>query len=321
MQQTKLNKFFSVSLNHNDNNKKCFIYDPDNYKAFFENNPNETDKLLAIKSGVKLYYREPKKYKSFILPKIKTKAKIPLLKSNLQKAVRRCQTQIAINSALAIIQEDPIELLRRLPIIYIEDVCLMDSYSIPVWLMMAEKDHKLDLIDIDIILNIIKNLCECNIYYDDDSSHSFDRKLFNLTHKNLQDFEHKDQLLSLLYRSQYGGLKGDMVMLKNSIYYYSDKPFEIQKTVYESIDYKNFNSILEIIPEAIDFHPFPQIINMIVKLTNLDDNEIKMHIWYSESGVNIRKSLTINNSREYSNNKLWKIIKPSLVRVRYSLMK
>lgn len=325
MQQTKINKYFSTELKHdnvNINNKKCFIYDPDNYKAFFENNPDLTcDKFLGTKSsGIKLYYRQPKKVKSDILiPRIETKAKVPLLKSNLQKAVRRCETKIAIISALAIIQQDPIEFLRRLPIIYIEDVCLMDSYSIPVWLMMAEKEHVLDNIDINILLHIVKTLCECNIYYDDSVDYTGP---FELSHKVLKDFEHRDQLLSLFYRSQYGGLKGDMVMLKNSIYYYSDKPLEIQKTIYDSIDYTKFDfSILEIIPEAIDFHPFPQMINIIVKQTSLDNNDIKMHIWYSESGINFRKPLTINNSREYSNSPLWKIIKPKLSFARYMLMK
>jgi hypothetical protein len=312
--QTKLDKFFSITINHDLKNKKCFIYDPDNYKAFFENNPLDNDILLTTKLNIKLYYRLPKKIKSFIIPKIEAKQNIPLLKSNLQKAIRRCQTQIAINSALAIIQREPIELLRRLPIIYIEDVCLMDSYSIPVWLMMAEKEHKLDLIDIDILLHIIKSLCECNIYYDDSLDYT---KQFDLSHKNLQDFEHRDQLLALFYRSQYGGMKGDMKMLKNSLYYYSERPSEILQTVYDSIDYANFDPNLEILPEAIDFHPFPQMINMLVKQTNLDNNDIKMAIWFAESGLNIRKPLTIDKSREYLQMELWKIIKPRLARIRY----
>ena len=315
--QTKLDKFFTISINHDMKNKKCFIYDPDNYKAFFENNPLDDDLYLTTKLGLKLYYRLPKKRKHFAIPKIETRYSIPLLKSNLQKAVRRCQTQIAVNSALAIIQQDPIEFLRRLPIIYIEDVCLMDSYSIPVWLMMAEKEHSLNLIDIDILLHIVKSLCECNNYYDDSIDYT---KPIELIHKTLQDFEHRDQLLTILYRSQYGGMKGDMLMLKNSIYYYLDRPTEIQRTVYDCIDYENFDSNLDILFEAIDFHPFPQMINMLVKQTNLDNNDIKMTIWFAESGLNIRKPLTLENSREYSENKIWKIIKPKLARIRCNLI-
>jgi hypothetical protein len=115
-------------------------------------------------------------------------------------------------------------------------------------------------------------------------------------------------------------MNGDIKMLKNSIYYYLERPSEIQQTVYDSINYTNFDPNLEIITEAIDFHPFPQMINMLVKLTNLDNNDIKMAIWFTESGLNVRKPLKIDKSREYSNMGLWKIIKHRLARVRYILL-
>ena len=315
--QTKLDKFFEVKIQHNPDNKKCFIYDPENYKAYFESVPQPRDAYLSTKIGIKLYYRKPSYNKSILLPKIECKANIPLLKSNLQKAVRRCQTYIAITSALDIIQKDPIELLRRLPIIYIEDVCLMDSFPIVVWLMMAEKEHTLDVNDIDILLHIVKSLCETTTYYDDSVDYTKD---FELTHKNLQYLENKDAVLSLYYRSQYGGMKGDMKMLRNSVYYYTERPSEIEKTHYDCIHYAELGSSLEIIPEAIDFHPFPQMIHMLVKQTNLDNNDIKECIWFVESGVNIRKPDTIENSREYSKKECWKIIKSKLGRFRYNLV-
>lgn len=318
--QTKLDNYFKITFNHNENLKKCFIYDPDNYKAFFDNKPDIYDVFLSIKSGIKLYYRQPKIKKHILMPKIETIANVPLLKSNLQKAVRRCLVDEAIGSTIALIQKDPLELLRRLPIIYIEDVCLMDSYPIVVWLMMAEKEHKLDLNDIDILLNIVKGLCEINTFYDDNESHSYDKETFELSHNNLQKHDYKDCLLSLYYRAQYGGMKGDMIMLKNSIYYYSEKPFEIKNTIFNNIDYNKINSNLNIIPQAIDFHPFPQMISMLVKQTNLDNNDIKMTIWFVESGVNIRKQFTLDNSKEYLNSDCWKIIKLKIPRVRYNLL-
>lgn len=315
--QTKLDKFFEIKIQHKQNNKKCFIYDPENYKAFFESTPGPYDAYLTTKIGIKLYYRRPSYNKHILLPKIYCKANIPLLKSNLQKAVRRCQTDIAIKSALAIIQRDPLELLRRLPIIYIEDVCLMDSYPIVVWLMMAEKEHPLDSNDIDILLNIVKTLCETQTYYDDSMDYT---KEFELTHNNLQDLENKDSTLAVYYRSQYGGMKGDMKMLRNSVYYYSERPSEIEKTIYDCINYAELGGNLEIMPEAIDFHPFPQMIKTLVKQTNLDNNDIKECIWFVESGVNIRKYYTIDNSRNYTQKELWKIIKSKLWRVRYNLI-
>jgi hypothetical protein len=318
--QTKLDKFFEVKIIHKENNKKCFIYDPEKYKAFFENVPGPYDVYLTTKIGIKLYYRRPSYNKPISLPKIECKANVPLLKSNLQKAVRRCQTDIAIKSALAIIQKEPLELLRRLPVIYIEDVCLMDSYSIVVWLMMAEKEHPLDINDIDILLHIVKSLCETQTFYDYSNDYTKD---FELTHKNLQDLENRDAILAVYYRSQYGGMKGDMLMLRNSVYYYSERPSEIEKTVYDCINYAELGVNLDIILEAIDFHPFPQMLQTLVKQTNLDNNDIKQFIWFVESGVNIRKQITIDQSREYSTNenwKIWKIIKSKLGRVRYNLM-
>jgi hypothetical protein len=318
--QSKLENYFAIS-NKNYKNKICFIYDPDNYKAIYNYSAKDSDTFLTTKIGVKLYYRKPKNNKILKLPKIQTINSIPLLKSNLQKAVRRCETDIAIKTSIVMIEKDPIEFLRRLAIIYIEDVCLFDTYSIVVWLMMAEKEHILDMNDINILLHIVKNLCECRDFYCDINSHIEDRKVFELSHRSLQKLENSDQLLSLFYRSQYGGMKGDMIMLKNSIYYYSENAHEMQNTKYDCIDYDKLDNKLYIISEAIDFHPFPQMLKMIVKLTNLDYNIIKETIWFSESGVNIRKPFTLEKSKEYINGENWKIIESKLELVRHNLIK
>jgi hypothetical protein len=318
--QTKLDKFFEIKPKYNLNNKKCFIYDPDNYKAFFINKPDITDIYITTQIDIKLYYRKPSIIKTIKFPIIKCKANIPLLKSNLQKAIRRSKTEIAIKSALAIIQREPIEFLRRLPIIYIEDVSLMDSYPIVVWLMMANKEYKLNINDIDILLNITKNLSEYQYFYEDYDSHIKDKNLFEISHKNLQNLNNKDELLALYYRSKYGGMKGDILMLRNSIYYYSKRTSEIGKTVYNSIDYENLREKLDIIPEAIDFHPFPHIISTLVKLTNFDNNDIREYIWYIESGINIRKPITYEKFKEYSVKKDWQIIKSKLPRIRYNII-
>ena len=133
--QKNLHSFFQISRVHNENHKRCFIYDSATYKAFFAPCPNdETDTFVSIKSGVKLYYRrqqqEQEQQDAIVLPIIKTTADIPLLKSNLQKAVRRGNHSIAVSTALAMIQKDVTQFLRRLPVIYIEDVCLIDSFPV-----------------------------------------------------------------------------------------------------------------------------------------------------------------------------------------------
>ena len=137
MKQSKLDNYFKIIPNYDERNKRCFIYDPLNYNAYFDTKPAPTDLFILSKPNFKLFYRKPNPdnviNSRLDIPIINCKYNVPLLKSNLQKAVRRCDNQIAIQSALALIQIEPMELLRRLPIIYIEDVCLMDSYSIVVW--------------------------------------------------------------------------------------------------------------------------------------------------------------------------------------------
>lgn len=299
--QKKLDNYFSIIMKHKEN-RKCFIYDPTNYKATFENHPANDDQFLCTKLGITLYYRSH----NTIFPKlhlIETKISIPLLKSNLQKAIRHCNTTIAIQSALAVIQKDPIELLRRLPIIYIEDVCLMDSYPIIIWLMMAEKEHVLDTMDIDILLHCIKSLCECPTYYDDSVDYMTEDKL---SHEFIQD--NLDEVIAVYYRSQYGGTKGDMKMLQNAIYYYKEHPSKIRKTEYRMIDYDTITNSVEILPEAIDFHPFPYLLTILQKKTRMEKDMIKECIWFVESAVNIRKQHTMNKSNEMMETDEWKAI-------------
>jgi len=317
MQQSKLDNYFKIIPKYDERNKKCFIYDPLNYKAFFDTKPEPTDKYITLKIGIKLFYREPKTDLDITIPTIECKYNVPLIKSNLQKAIRRCDNLIAIQSALAIIQKDPMELLRRLPIIYIEDVCLMDSYSIVVWLMMADKDYgALKKRDIDIILNIVNSLCDCKTYFNyikNDYNYAF-------THESLQFAPNGSQLLSVYYRSQYGGLKGDMLMLKVSIDYYRMHPSEVVKTEFNNINYSLIEREIEVLVEAIDFHCYPYMLDTLNKLTHINKDTIKMCIWFVESGYNIGKPETQASSKEYEERNEWKRIEKYLEEVRCDLI-
>jgi hypothetical protein len=239
---------------------------------------------------------------------------VPLLKSNLQKAIRRCENEIAIKSCLAILKKEPLELLRRLPIIYIEDVCLIDSYTIIVWLMMADKDYgNLNNMDIDIILNIVNSLCNCRDYF-----HYIKNDIcYNYSHELLQN---NDQLLAIYYRSKYGGLKGDIQMLKVATNYYLANPSEIKKTEFNSIDYSSLNGEIEILAEAVDFHPLPYMIHILNRLTFIDKETIKMCIWFAESGYNIRKLETIEASKLYKETKEWKKIEKYIDDIRVEMI-
>ena len=287
--QRKLESFFTVKIHHFPNKKRCFIYDPTLKRAFFTSIPDDTDQYITTKSEIKLYYRKPieikQKITNFKIKLIESSYDIPLLKSNLQKAIRIKHRKIAVTTALAILQIDSLELLRRLPIIYIEDVCMMDSYPIIVWLMIAAKDYMLEVSDIEIILKVIAGLCDTNEIYD------FPRNpTIPYSHEELEEYPNADILLSLYYRSQYGGMKCDMIMLNNAIYYYSNKP-NIPKTDYSTVI--DIDDRVEVLEEAIDFHPYPYILTHLSKMTNIDQQDIKKAIWFMETGLNLRKPETL----------------------------
>jgi hypothetical protein len=313
--QKKLESFFTIIPKYNENKKKCFIYDPENYKAFFDTKPETTDTFVNTKSGVKLFYRNPTTDKHIDIPRIECTFTVPLLKSNLQKAVRRCDHLIAIQSTIALIQQSPMELLRRLPIIYIEDVCLMDSYPIVVWLMMA--DRGVTNIDIDIIVNIVNSLCNCRRYFDYKAMKDTTID-YEFTHESLQDSS--DELLSLYYRNMYGGLKGDMRMLRFAIDYYRRCPSEIVTTQYNVVDYNKIEKEIDILIEAIDFHCFPQMLSILNRLTHIEKETIKQCIWFVDSGYNIRKEETIESSKLYEERSEWKKIEKHIDDVRFHLI-
>ena len=204
--QQKLDTYFKIIPKYDQKSKKCFIYDPSNCKAFFTTTPEPTDKFIVTKSYIKLFYRTPLKVPDIPdipdIPIIKCKYDVPLIKSNLQKAIRRCDSQIAVQSTIALIQQCPMELLRRLPVICIEDVTLMDSFPILIWLMMADKDYgSLSKIDINIILNIVISLCECKKYF------PYEKNELNyaFTHETLQFCPNSNELLSLpIWRTKRG---------------------------------------------------------------------------------------------------------------------
>lgn len=63
---------------------------------------------------------------------------MPVLKSILQKSIRRRRPFPSVRVAMELIDKALGELLRRLPIIILEDSTLHPDFPLLVWLMVAE---------------------------------------------------------------------------------------------------------------------------------------------------------------------------------------
>ena len=325
--QTNLHSFFTIKTIHNEKHKRCFVYDPTTYKAFFAVKPDDAvDRFICTKIGVKLYVRGLSEVIRCItpLPTIHTTCDIPLLKSNIQKAIRRGNVSVAVSTALAILQKDPIQLLRRLSIIYVEDVCMMDSFPIVIWLMMADSNYKMTSCDICIILQIVYSLCCCSHYFDFDAGEAGD---MDYTHELLEKENCYNEVLCLHYRRLYGGLKGDMKLLLNAIKFYVQYPQKIIRGF--AVDCRSaalrvdcfavpvsITPMVQILPESVDFHPFPGMISFIRKKTSIDEQLIRDCIWFAESAYNIRKPHTMEASAVYKSNPMYLRIVPYLNKAR-----
>lgn len=91
---------------------------------------------------------------------LKSTIHISLMKSMIQKGVRRRMGEKVMNLTRQLASDNPSELLRRMVIICLEDVLLHPAVAILVWLMVAvSKDFKFDELHALICVAFMSDLC------------------------------------------------------------------------------------------------------------------------------------------------------------------
>ena len=166
---------------------------------------------------------------------------VPVLKSILQKGIRRRKPLPSVRVASEIVDKNLNELLRRLPIIILEDSTMHPEFPFLVWLMMAvSKDYQPPLSLLKKILGIVFEMASCRwqdslISYKKETEEdkvltlaSLHKAATTTTNKSDQGEENStkqtqkdivlndDKLIvwSILMRAQYGGMACDMRMLQ-----------------------------------------------------------------------------------------------------------
>lgn len=258
------------------------------------------------------------------------KYNVPLLKSALQKSVRRCYVDSAVRIAWTLLNQSTAQLLRRLPIIMIEDAHLMPQFSVIVWFMMAAtKGFKLTL---KMVRYILKTVHDCAktpkrdpIPFSEAFSGNDRVWFFNpvLKDPDVVDSDYCASIASLILRANYGGMGGDMEMLKKFavVWYYRFKYHnDIWKSavdewisfeefgVLEGLDELTFHQLKsrlvlkeeDKIPEGVDFHCYPNLIGQVKAELNLKvpDSAIKLAIWFNVSGIN-KKNCCCTRTQHY----------------------
>lgn len=149
---------------------------------------------------------------------------VPVLKSILQKCIRRRRPLPAVRVAMELIDKSLGDLLRRLPVIILEDSSLHPDFGLLVWLMIAySKDYVLPPQLVIRVLQIVFEVASCQ--WSDplvQSSQEGEGDEPQYAGVSLSSFHEASESLpksaeemiwSILVRAEYGGMKGDIRML------------------------------------------------------------------------------------------------------------
>lgn len=167
------------------------------------------------------------------------------LKSCLQKSIRRRQPLPAVRVAMELADKSWTDLIRRLPIVILEDSSLHPDFSLLVWLMIADSKGYIPSRELIVrVMQIVFEMAACPLkdsaeHLEDASltkSKSTDKGNDNIDDKPTTSFslcssssdlfptqQHQDKsrgkeceatiIRSMLLRAQYGGMKCDVDML------------------------------------------------------------------------------------------------------------
>ena len=245
----------------------------------------DTVTLRKSKFIVKIYGKIKDNNKLIIADNIENKgfSNIPLLKSNLQKCIRRGLTDKAIVTAYNLIQKDFWSFIRRIIIISIEDVSVLENIPFLSWCLIAYPNFNLTNEIIQYLLLTVFSLC------------LFKKKInIKKNGKIIEDyinFKNDPLKFGYLIRMEYGGLKGDMAMINTLLSKKIKNNHIVRVSLKNLIITRNINR-QDIINPSIDFHINSKIIDYVSKKSEIKNYDtIKKTIWNHCSSINFRENL------------------------------
>ena len=289
-----------------------------NYKVSFINNIPKDSKFVGkikwrySKNDLNIYickndYKEDRyKFKDDFTTK-----NIGLLKSQLQKAIRRKENKLAMNLGYQLMNVDMNQFLRRLAIITLEDVILNQYYPVLIWMMMASsiKGWSVSLNDVRWLLSYINYLCNIDI------RENYKKIDFETPVCDFENNFYNELIYSLEIRKNYGGMKGDMRFINWFIKEWIDR-FESKSIIIDTL-YKDMEILYDLpesriinFVEGVDFHHYVSLlVDIQIKYPEYSHDEIKGAIWHNSSKINKRASMDGIENDEYEYKEVWEEIK------------
>jgi len=157
------------------------------------------------------------KERGFGLVRRHSRLSVPVLKSMLQKNIRRRRPMPAVRVAMELADKSYGDLVRRLPIMVLEDSILHPDFPLLVWLMVAEsKGFKPPQQLMIRLMRIVFEVASCPIKDPLPPGDTFSEDVGNDDDTDLTDGLGTDcemMLRAMLLRVSYGGMKCDTEML------------------------------------------------------------------------------------------------------------
>lgn len=258
---------------------------------------------------------------NFLKSKKSNKQITSLLKSSLQKQIRR-RLNSSFNTCKELLYTDSFELFRRLIVISFEDVIPNVHTSLLCWLMAASsKNLVINSLIETFIYNYIKILLETKDYLIFKDNTNTNINIMTLGCINKFNHDQKNIIKSIYFRTAYGGLKGDLIMINNVLYHYLNDNIQLKE--YNPNIFKNkihISGPLKIHICAIDHHIYPAIIDFLYSKFNYkykySKELLQTIIWECNSKKNTRKDQYVNS--EYID--IFKNIKSELRILQYKYL-
>jgi len=246
-----------------------------------------------------------------------------LLKSAIQKSVRRGDVDKAVRTAKSLIQLNEVDALRRLMIIPIEDCILppdYDKYAAMLAKVSAKGSVPLTEEEKTVALSIIGDVARCK-WRDLDVGNPDEEEGKDYAMRPVQGNKENDLVNALLYRARAGGSRWDVPMLNQMARVwnrrFAEKTWDIEKLESyfssEVIDWNDvpYATVDDIMLEAVDFH-CSGILYMLLKIDWIkyllrkeipfnkrdwlgsdmsDHNLLEQIMWCTRSSINYKKNV------------------------------
>ena len=259
----------------------------------------------------------------FTMPKEKVYKNVSYMKSHLQKSIRKMNEELSVQSTYHIFKMDLTDLLRRLPIIMLEDLTLHESFPTLIWLMIANtKNFKMKEYIYEWILGVVYVMCNIKLLDKLDETPIFTNVEEEIDSYKILKRDEYSILYSIHLRIAYGGMEDDIKMLKEYICLwrkrFMNKLMDVDRSKIKPIKiYIKDMSLNDWDLSAIDFHCNTKLLELTSKKYNIDEAELKKIIWYNSSSINNR--VKFSERKEY-NPKVWNEIKDYVKRAQKYLL-